>query len=60
MKEAETLGIDGTPYLYIDGEHVDGAQPVEQVWTLIDRALRAAGVEPPPATAPAPVPTLGK
>jgi len=61
IKEADALGIEGTPYLFIDGEHVDGAQPVEQVWTLIDRALRAAGVEPPPhAAAPPPAPALGK
>jgi len=59
-KEADALGIEGTPYLIIDGEHIDGAQPVEQVWTVIDRALRAAGVEPPPpASAPAAAPTLG-
>jgi protein-disulfide isomerase len=61
MKEADTLGIDGTPYLFIDGEHVNGALPAEQVWLVIDRALRAAGEEPPPpATPPAPLPTLGK
>jgi predicted DsbA family dithiol-disulfide isomerase len=61
MKEAEALGVEGTPYLFIDGEHIDGAQPDEQVWLVIDRALRAAGVEPPPpASAPAPAPTLGK
>lgn len=59
MKEAENLGIEGTPYLFIDGEHIDGAQPLPQVWAAIDRALRAAGVEPPPADAPAPAPTLG-
>ncbi len=61
MKEAESLGVEGTPYLFIDGEHVDGAQPKEQVWLLIDRALRAAGVEPPPPVSAAPAqPTLGK
>jgi protein-disulfide isomerase len=61
MHEAESLGVEGTPYLFIDGEHIDGAMPVEQVWLVIDRALRAAGVEPPPpANAPAPAPTLGK
>ena len=60
MNEAEALGIEGTPYLFIDGEHVDGAQPVEQVWLVIDRALRAAGIEPPAAPATAPAPTLGK
>ena len=60
IKEAESLGIEGTPYLFIDGEHIDGAQPIEQVWLVIDRALRAAGVEPPPPAAPQPaVPTLG-
>ena len=59
MKEAEKLGVEGTPYLFIDGEHIDGAQPKEQVWLLIDRALRAAGVEPPPPiSAPAAAPTL--
>jgi protein-disulfide isomerase len=51
MKEAESLGVDGTPSLFIDGEHINGALPAEQVWIVIDRALRAAGVEPP-ATAP--------
>jgi protein-disulfide isomerase len=61
MHEAESLGVEGTPYLFIDGEHIDGAMPVEQVWLVLDRALRAAGVEPPPPSTPAaPAPTLGK
>jgi len=61
MKQADKLGVEGTPYLFIDGEHVDGAQPAEQVWAVIDRALRAAGVEPPSSNAaPLPAPTLGK
>jgi protein-disulfide isomerase len=61
MKEAEALGVDGTPYIFIDGEHINGALPVEQVWAVIDRALRAAGVEPPPPTnQPLPAVTLGK
>ena len=48
-KEAETLGIDGTPALFVDGERINGALPAEQVWMVIDRALRADGIEPPPA-----------
>jgi protein-disulfide isomerase len=51
-REAEALGIDGTPALFVDGERINGAVPEAQVWMVIDRALRAAGEEPP-AAAPA-------
>jgi protein-disulfide isomerase len=47
-KLAESLGIDGTPALFVDGERINGAVPEQQVWLVIDRALRAKGVEPPP------------
>jgi protein-disulfide isomerase len=46
-KEAESLGIDGTPALFVNGERIDGALPQEQVWLAIDRALRAVGEQPP-------------
>ena len=52
--EAERMGINGTPALFINGERVDGAVPTEQLFLVIDRALREAGVEPPPTEAPAP------
>ena len=51
--EAETLGISGTPAVFVEGERIDGAIPAEQLWLVIDRALRAAGVEPPPPLQPA-------
>lgn len=60
MKEAEGLGVEGTPFLFVDGERINGALPEEQVWMVIDRALRAAGVEPPPPAQPAPSATLGR
>lgn len=47
-KEADSLGIDGTPALFVNGERISGALPQEQVWMVIDRALRAAGEQPPP------------
>ncbi len=50
-KLAESLGIDGTPALFVNGERINGALPTDQVWLAIDRALRAAG-EQPPATPP--------
>jgi protein-disulfide isomerase len=52
--EATTLRIEGTPALFVNGERIDGAVPEDQLWRVIDRALRAAGVDaPPPAHAPA-------
>ncbi len=55
LKEASTLGLEGAPALFINGERINGALPEEQVWLVIDRALRAAGEKPPaePAAAPA-------
>jgi protein-disulfide isomerase len=54
MKEGDELGIDSTPSLFVNGERIVGAIPEDQVWTVIDRALRAAGEEPPPSPVPAP------
>jgi protein-disulfide isomerase len=53
MKEAETLRVEGVPALFVDGEFINGVIPQAQLWMVIDRALRAAGVEPPAAVAPA-------
>jgi protein-disulfide isomerase len=53
LRLADTLKLQGAPALFIDGERIDGALPQEQVWLVIDRALRAAGVQPtPPPPAP--------
>ena len=49
---AEDLGIDGTPAVYVNGERVNGgAVPQNELWMAIDRAVRAAGEQPPPAQA---------
>ena len=47
--EAESLGLEGTPAMFINGERIPGALPEDKLWLVIDRALRAAGVQPPPA-----------
>ena len=52
LHEAEDLKVESAPALFIDGERVDGAIPEEQLWLVIDRALRAAGEQPPPPLAP--------
>lgn len=57
-READSLGVDGTPALFVNGERINGAVPEEQIWMVIDRALRAAGEEPPAMPA-APGPASG-
>jgi protein-disulfide isomerase len=61
LKEAEALGLDGAPALFVNGERINGAVPQEQVWMAIDRALRAEGEQPPPepAKTAAPLPPAG-
>ena len=52
-KLAADLGIEGTPAVYVNGEKVNGgAVSQNELWIVIDRALRAEG-EQPPATPPA-------
>ena len=41
--------MEGTPAMFINGERIPGALPEPQLWVVIDRALRAAGVQPPAA-----------
>jgi protein-disulfide isomerase len=54
MKLADSLQIDGTPAVYVNGEKVNGgAVPADELWMVIDRALRSVGEQPPPAP-PAP------
>jgi protein-disulfide isomerase len=52
--EAESLGLEGTPAMFINGERIPGALPEDKLWLVIDRALRGAGVQPPPDQSAAP------
>ena len=55
MKLGESLGVDSTPALFINGEKLEGALPLEYVYRMIDNALSALGQTPPPSTfTPAP------
>ncbi len=51
MKQGDSLGVNGTPTLFINGERISGALPQAELWTAIDRALKEAGVMPPPQVA---------
>jgi protein-disulfide isomerase len=56
IKTAEELGVDSTPVLFINGEKLEGAVPLEYVYKMIDNALTASGQTPPPPPPP-PAPT---
>jgi protein-disulfide isomerase len=43
MKEADDLGVNGTPALFINGQKIDGAVPIAEVRAALDAALRDAG-----------------
>jgi protein-disulfide isomerase len=51
MKEADGLGVNGTPALFINGRKIDGAVPIADVRAALDAALQDAG-EPVPQHAP--------
>jgi hypothetical protein len=44
MKEGESLGVSGTPTMFVNGQMVDGARTVAEVRALFDSALQQAGV----------------
>jgi predicted DsbA family dithiol-disulfide isomerase len=48
MKIGTGLGIEATPALFINGDKIDGAVPIEFIFNVIDDALRAENVTPPP------------
>jgi protein-disulfide isomerase len=56
MKEADALGVNATPTLFINGQKIDGAVPVNELRAALDAALKDAG-EPVPQHIPsAPMP----
>jgi protein-disulfide isomerase len=56
MKEADGLGINGTPALFINGQKIDGAVPLSVVQAALDAALKDAGEPVPVHVSPGPVP----
>lgn len=52
IKEGDALNLGATPTLFINGVKIEGAVPIEFVFSEIDDALRAEGVKPPPPYVP--------
>jgi protein-disulfide isomerase len=49
MAEAEGVGVESTPTLFVNGEKMSGALPLGVLRAVLDRALLAEGVTPPEA-----------
>jgi protein-disulfide isomerase len=47
MKEADELGVNGTPALFINGQKVDGVVPASKIRAILDAALKDAGESAP-------------
>jgi protein-disulfide isomerase len=45
MHEAEKLGVNATPTMFVNGEKLDGAVSAEELRAVLDRALNDAGVQ---------------
>jgi protein-disulfide isomerase len=60
VKEADSLGVNATPTLFINGQRIDGAVPLNDLRNVLNRALTDAGVAVPPPPAPSATPPAGK
>jgi protein-disulfide isomerase len=47
MKEAESIGVEATPTLFVNGEKIDGAVPPNELRAALDRALKEANLAVP-------------
>ena len=48
LLEGDTLNVNGVPAIFINGQMITGAVPIEYVYRAIDDALTAQGITPPP------------
>ena len=47
VKEGESLGVDGTPTMFVNGRLISGARSPDEFRAVLDRALQEAGVPAP-------------
>jgi len=51
MAEADALGVDSTPTLFINGEKLNGVMSEGELHSILDRALADSGQQPPSSNA---------
>jgi protein-disulfide isomerase len=47
QQEGDKVGVSATPAMFVNGQKIDGAIPIEDVRAVLDSALRDAGVAVP-------------
>jgi protein-disulfide isomerase len=47
MKAGDRVGVNATPTFFVNGERWAGQLDESELWTMIDRALKAEGIAPP-------------
>ncbi len=52
MAEADSIGVNATPTLFVNGERLEGAVDIQEVKAALNQRLLEAGVQPPAAVAP--------
>ncbi len=60
LKMGDDLGVEATPVLFINGEKLEGAYPLTDVFRMVDSALVAEGKTPPPPYVPPAPPAPAK
>ena len=47
MHEGDSLGVNATPTIFVNGQEMDGAVPAAEFRAVLDAALQQAGVPVP-------------
>jgi protein-disulfide isomerase len=56
MKEADGIGVEATPTLFVNGQKIDGAVPISELRAALDSALKDANLPVPDHSAAVPAP----
>jgi protein-disulfide isomerase len=59
IKEGDSVGVNGTPTMFVNGQMLDGARPASDIRALLDSALQQARVPAPAKVAQSPNHTDG-
>ncbi len=47
IREGQDIGVEATPVIFVNGQKLEGALPVDEIRLALDQALKDAGVAPP-------------